>query len=96
MGRIPLKSRRDLDAMRKSGAVVAEVLMALANRVAPGVSTADLDVLTYQLIRRRGVAMKPRTYIRLRCWWRVLPWHARKAAGRTIAWSIPIMMTGSS
>lgn len=54
MGKISLKSRRDLDAMRRAGAVVAEVLMALAKRVAPGVSTADLDTLTYQLIRGRG------------------------------------------
>lgn len=54
MGKIVLKSRRDLDAMRKAGAVVAEVLMALADRVAPGVSTADLDTLTYQMIRQRG------------------------------------------
>jgi len=54
MGKIVLKSHRDLDAMRKAGAVVAEVLMALADRVAPGVSTADLDTLTYQMIRQRG------------------------------------------
>src|SRR5439155_4983519 len=54
MGKIALKSRRDLDAMRRAGAVVAEVLMALAKRAAPGVSTADLDTLTYQLILRRG------------------------------------------
>jgi methionyl aminopeptidase len=53
-GRIVYKSRRELDLMRKAGAVVAEVLQALAKEVRPGLDTAYLDALTFRLIKDRG------------------------------------------
>jgi methionyl aminopeptidase len=40
--------------MREAGRVVADVLAELAGVVAPGVSTADLDVLAEKRIRRSG------------------------------------------
>lgn len=53
-GRIPIKNRKELERMRQAGIVVADVLHALAREVAPGVSTQQLDALTFQLIRSRG------------------------------------------
>lgn len=42
---IVLKTRREIEQMRQSGRIVAEVLDILAERVAPGVTTAELDRL---------------------------------------------------
>jgi methionyl aminopeptidase len=51
---IKLKSPQEIDRMRAASAVVAEVLATLRERVRPGVSTAELDVLAEELTRRRG------------------------------------------
>ena len=42
---IECRSTAELDRMREAGRLVAEVLSELSARVAPGVSTADLDAL---------------------------------------------------
>ena len=42
---IVLKTRREIDQMRQAGRIVAEILHALAERVVPGVTTAELDRL---------------------------------------------------
>jgi methionyl aminopeptidase len=52
--KIVYKNRRELDLMRRAGIVVSEVLQALAAEVRPGVSTGQLDELTFRLIRARG------------------------------------------
>jgi methionyl aminopeptidase len=52
--KIVYKNRRELDLMRRAGVVVADVLQALAKEVRPGVSTGQLDELTFRLIRARG------------------------------------------
>jgi methionyl aminopeptidase len=51
---IELKTRGELEAMRAAGLVVAAALAALAERVKPGVSTAELDELAEQIIRDAG------------------------------------------
>lgn len=51
---IVLKSRKELDKMRVSGQVVAEILNALRERVVPGVTTAELDSFAEQECLRRG------------------------------------------
>src|SRR5205807_1924170 len=53
-GKIVLKGPRELEQMRRAGAVVAEVLWRLRDEIRPGVTTAELDRLTHQLIRGRG------------------------------------------
>jgi methionyl aminopeptidase len=53
-GRIVIKNRRELDQMRRAGIVVAQVLTRLAAEVRPGGSTADLDTITFQMIRAAG------------------------------------------
>jgi methionyl aminopeptidase len=50
---IVLKSKRELDLMRRSGALAAEVLGELKRLVRPGVSTGDLDRWAEELIRSR-------------------------------------------
>ena len=48
---VTLKSEREIERMRASGRVVAEVLEALESEIHPGVSTADLDRLAESIIR---------------------------------------------
>ncbi|MCL1920503.1 MAG: type I methionyl aminopeptidase [Kiritimatiellaeota bacterium] len=50
---IPLKSAAELDAMRVSCRMAAEVLAAVAAAVAPGVTTGELDLLARRLIEER-------------------------------------------
>ncbi|MGH7820135.1 MAG: type I methionyl aminopeptidase [Candidatus Binatia bacterium] len=51
---LELKSRDDLERMRRAGAIVAEVLRRLQEEVAPGVTTLELDRIAESLTRRRG------------------------------------------
>ena len=48
------RSAAELERMRAAGRLVAEVLTALAARVAPGVTTADLDAVAETLIADAG------------------------------------------
>jgi methionyl aminopeptidase len=50
---VTLKSTREIERMRSSGKVVAEVLDAIGRHVRPGVSTAELDRLAESIIRGR-------------------------------------------
>lgn len=51
---IVLKSEDEIEAMRRAGAVVAEVLDVLAQQAQAGVTTKELDRLAYDIIRSRG------------------------------------------
>jgi len=51
---IALKSAREIGLMRAAGLVVAEVLDLMRERVAPGITTRELDRLAYELITARG------------------------------------------
>ncbi|MDD4018152.1 MAG: type I methionyl aminopeptidase [Kiritimatiellae bacterium] len=57
MIKIPLKSAADLEAMRTSCRMTAEVLSQVAAAVQPGVTTGELDALTRRLIG--GMKAKP-------------------------------------
>lgn len=50
---IVLKSSNEIALMQVAGRVVAETLNALRGVVKPGVSTADLDVVAYEIITKR-------------------------------------------
>jgi methionyl aminopeptidase len=54
---INLKSSHELARMREAGRIVAEVLACIREKVAPGVTTAELDALAYQVIV--GYGAKP-------------------------------------
>lgn len=51
---VTLKSARELALMRKAGEIVAEALTAMAEHVAPGVTTADLDSIARDVIGKYG------------------------------------------
>lgn len=51
---VELKNAGEIDRMRAAGRIVAEILDALEAKVAPGVSTWDLDQLAERLIREKG------------------------------------------
>lgn len=47
---VTLKSAREIERMRASGRIVAQVLEAMADAVRPGISTAELDELAESII----------------------------------------------
>jgi methionyl aminopeptidase len=51
---INIKTEAELEAMRRAGRVVARVLKAVKGKVAPGVTTAELDKLAERLCRDYG------------------------------------------
>ena len=51
---IPIKSKRELIKIRKAGVVVAKTLRFLKTKVAPGITTRELDEEAAQFIRRCG------------------------------------------
>jgi methionyl aminopeptidase len=51
---ITLKSRRELDAIKASGAIVRRVLDEIEGVVRPGMATLELDSLAADIIRRAG------------------------------------------
>jgi methionyl aminopeptidase len=53
MGRIPIKSAREIGLMRNSGGIVAEVLALIGRAIAPGVETGELDRMAEEYIRSR-------------------------------------------
>ena len=51
---VTIKSRQDIEGMRRSGRLLAEVHEVLHEAVRPGISTAELDELGEKAIRDRG------------------------------------------
>ncbi len=51
---VTLKSRREIELMRKAGSVVAEVLLKLKEMAKPGVSTGRLDSVAMQMAGKAG------------------------------------------
>jgi methionyl aminopeptidase len=51
---IKIKSPREIEAMRQAGRIVAEVLARLEQAVTAGVTTAALDKIAEQMIRKAG------------------------------------------
>lgn len=52
---IPIKSPKDIAAMRKAGETAANILNELATRIAPGVTTGEIDHAASQLMSEAGV-----------------------------------------
>jgi len=51
---IALRTEREIEILRKANQIVADVLVAIAEKVTPGVTTAQLDALGERLIREKG------------------------------------------
>jgi methionyl aminopeptidase len=54
-----LSSKRDLDGLRRAGAVVAETLQAMEAAAVPGVRTDELDAIAERIFRRHGARSAP-------------------------------------
>jgi len=61
-GQIKLHGPGEFAAMRKAGALTAEALDLLVERVRPGVTTAALDAFIYQFARDHGAYPAPLNY----------------------------------
>lgn len=53
-GGITLKSKQEMDAMRKAGAIVGDTLTLLRRSVEPGITTRELDQIAYKNILSHG------------------------------------------
>ena len=51
---ITIRTSREIDVLRKANGIVADVLTTLADRVEPGITTGELDVLAEEMIRSEG------------------------------------------
>lgn len=51
---ISLKSAREINIMRRANVIVAEILEELRKKVAPGVTTVELDALAEELTYKKG------------------------------------------
>jgi methionyl aminopeptidase len=49
-----LKSAREIEVLRRANIIVAEILQELKEKIAPGVTTADLDALAEELIDKKN------------------------------------------
>lgn len=49
-----LKSRQQIDLLRRAGALVADTFAVLEQHIQPGVTTAELDAIAEEYIRRQG------------------------------------------
>ena len=71
---ISLKSAREIEIMRSANVIVAEVLQELKKRVAPGITTLDLDAIAEEMTLSRkaipafkGYNVAGRVYPRCLC-----------------------------
>jgi len=62
-GMIVLKSREEIDKMRRASAIVAEILEEVAAMVRPGVTTAELDAFAEEETLRRGARPAFKGYV---------------------------------
>jgi methionyl aminopeptidase len=51
---VPLRTRKEIESMRRAGRVVADVLALMEEELKPGVTTARLDTLAEDYIRKAG------------------------------------------
>ena len=79
---IPIKTRDEIGRMRASGRIAAEVLDAVAGRIAPGVPTAELDEFAAAMIRERGARSAFKGY-------RGYPGHICVSVNREVVHGIP-------
>lgn len=54
MGRVPIKGERDVERMRESSRIVAEVLALIGSRISPGIQTDELDRAAEEYILAHG------------------------------------------
>ena len=51
---IVIKSKNEIAIMREAGRIVAQAHEALREKIKPGVTTAELDAIAYEIITKRG------------------------------------------
>ncbi len=54
MAKVPIKSPGEIELMKESSRIVAEVLALVGSRIKPGMHTKELDTLAEEYIRSRG------------------------------------------
>lgn len=54
MGKVTIKSPREIELIKESGKIVAEVIALVGSRIKPGIYTKELDEIVERYIRSRG------------------------------------------
>lgn len=49
-----LKSRQEIEIMRTANRIVSEILLELRGQIKPGISTGEIDKISFDLIRKKG------------------------------------------
>jgi len=62
MSRIKIKSHKEIDLMRKSGALAAEILQKAGAMVRPGIRTSEIDEFVHDFTFERGAYPSPLNY----------------------------------
>jgi len=57
-----IKSAREIEIMRQAGHIVAETLAVLAGHIRPGITTRELDDLTYRTLTKQGATPSFKNY----------------------------------
>ena len=61
---IAIRTEREIALLREANRIVAETLCALADRVEPGITTAELDAVAEKLIRAAGGERRSEAVVR--------------------------------
>jgi methionyl aminopeptidase len=56
MGKVTIKSPREIELIRESSQIVAEVIALVGSRIKPGIYTKELDEIVERFIRSRGAS----------------------------------------
>jgi methionyl aminopeptidase len=59
---IPIKSKEEIEIMKKGGKILAEIMKELENNVSPGIATKELDRLAESLIFKYGATSSFKGY----------------------------------
>ena len=51
---IVIKSEKEIEIMRQSGRIVAEILKILSERIKPGMKTKEMDIIAERELKKRG------------------------------------------
>ena len=51
---ITVKAPREISLMREAGRIIAEAKSAVKNALAPGVTSAEMDALAEEIIKKKG------------------------------------------
>ena len=83
---IEIKSKREIELMREAGKILAEMHERVGEKIAPGISTGELDEFAEKTMRKLGgfPSMKGRCSLRPTTAPSCRPWQQRGCKSKTV------------